>query len=210
MLLGFFLKGAAVGAVLALPLGPVGILCLRRTLLYGRLAGLVSGLGAAVGDMVFGVVAAFGLTFVSNWLLGYEAWLAAGGACFLLLLGGRALIAAPPTRRATPADRDSLFGDFVSTLLLTLANPFTLLAFLGIFAALGLGGARATLRHAAALVVGVWSGSLLWWLALTFAMAPLVANLSARNLAWINRGSGGILLLCGAGLLLALARHHIG
>jgi threonine/homoserine/homoserine lactone efflux protein len=209
MLLEFFIKGMAVGAAIALPVGPVGVLCVSRTIVDGRLAGLVSGLGAVAGDAVFGIVAAFGLTFVSNWLLGYEPWLAAVGALFLLVLGARAVLAPPPAARVAPPDPESLLGDFVSTFVLTLANPITLLAFLGIFAAIGLGGAHG-FGDAELLVFGVGTGSLLWWLALGFGVARFFSALQPRDLIWINRGSGGILLLCGAGLLIALARHHIG
>jgi threonine/homoserine/homoserine lactone efflux protein len=207
---GFFLKGMAAGAVIAVPVGPVGVLCVRRTIVDGRLAGLASGFGAAAGDALFGIVAAFGLTFVSNWLLGYERWLVAGAACFLLVLGGRAILSEPPAMRDTPRAPESLFGDFVSTFILTLANPITLLSVFGIFAFLGLGGGPATLGHAATLVLGVFAGSLLWWLALSFGVARVFSALRPRYLAWINRGCGGILLLCGAGLLLALVQHHIG
>jgi threonine/homoserine/homoserine lactone efflux protein len=208
--LGFFLKGLAVGAAIAVPVGPVGVLCVRRTIVEGRPAGLVSGLGAAAGDAVFAFVAAFGLTFVSNWLLGYQQWLTAGGACFLLVLGGRTLIAEAPAGGAARQDPENLLGDFVSTLVLTVANPITILALLSIFAAIGLGGAQATIGDAAMAVLGVFLGSLLWWLALGFGVARFVSALSARDLRWVNRGLGGILLLSGAGLLIALARNHIG
>src|SRR5712691_237532 len=87
MLLGFLLKGVLVGIIIALPTGPVGVLCIRRTILHGRLAGLVSGLGAASADAVFGVIAAFGLGFISELLLDYQGWLRLGGAGFLLYIG---------------------------------------------------------------------------------------------------------------------------
>jgi threonine/homoserine/homoserine lactone efflux protein len=210
MLLGFFLKGLAVGAVIAVPIGPVGVICVRRTILDGRLAGLVSGLGAAAGDALFGIVAAFGLTFVAKSLLGYGRWLTAGGACFLLVLGARALFARPLAARAAPPDPESLLGDFLSTFVLTLANPITLLTFLGIFAAIGLAGSHATLGDASMLVLGVFTGSLIWWLALAFGVARIFSALAPRDLAWINRTSGGILLLSGMALLIALVRYHIG
>ena len=84
MLLGFLLKGIVVGIVIAVPVGPVGVLCVRRTILEGRLAGFVSGLGAATADAIFGIIAAFGLTFVSDWLMSYEQWLRGAGGCYLL------------------------------------------------------------------------------------------------------------------------------
>jgi threonine/homoserine/homoserine lactone efflux protein len=210
MLLGFFLKGLAIGGVIALPVGPVGIICVRRTIFEGRLAGLVSGLGAAVGDAFIGSVAAFGLTFVANSLLGYATSLTAGAACFLMVLGLRALFARPSTALTGPPDPESLFGDFLSTFVLTLANPVTMLSVFGIFAAIGLGAAHATVGDGTMLVFGVFTGSLLWWLALSFGVARFFSALQSRDLAWINRCSGGILLLSGMGLLIALARRHIG
>lgn len=209
MLLEAFLKGVAVGAVIAFPVGPVGALCVRRTLVEGRLAGIVSGLGAAAGDTLFGIVAAFGLGFVSRWLLDYRSWLTAGGACFLLILGALAIFGEPPGGTA-PDDRRNLLGDFVSTFLLTLANPLTILVVFGIFAALGFAGAQAPLGHAAMLVLGVCAGSLVWWLALGFGVARFLSAMPLHVRKWIGRGAGGILVLSGAGLLIALARTHIG
>jgi threonine/homoserine/homoserine lactone efflux protein len=210
MLFVFLVKGVAVGAAIAIPVGPVGVLCVNRTIVDGRLAGLVSGLGAAAGDAVFGIVAAFGLTFVSSWLLGIRPWLALGGACFLLVLGGRAFVAEAPAGGGAPRGPDNLLADFVSTFVLTLANPITILALFGIFAAIGLGSTQTTIGDAAILVLGVFIGSLLWWLALGFGVARFFSALSVRDRKWINRGCGGILLLSAAGLLIALERNHIG
>ncbi len=160
MLLAFFLKGILVGLVIAVPVGPVGIMCVRRTIFEGKLVGLVSGLGAATGDAVFGIIAGFGLTVVSDWLLGYQEWLRAVGGCFLLWSAASSLLARPQAKLDSPPDPESLSWDYASTFALTLANPITILAFVGIFAAIGLSGAEATLGRAAILVLGVWVGSL--------------------------------------------------
>jgi threonine/homoserine/homoserine lactone efflux protein len=205
MLVAFFLKGVAVGVVIAVPVGPVGVLCVRRTILGGRMAGLVSGLGAAAADAIFGAVAGFGLTFVSDWLLGWEDWLRAAGGCYLLLIGGRALLADPRERTVAQHDAETLIGNFASTFALTLTNPITILAFLGIFAALGFSGKEATFAGAAALVLGVAAGSLLWWLALTTGAGLFFRSKEPHRLSWVNRVSGGILLLSGAALLASFA-----
>ncbi|MBV9378861.1 MAG: LysE family transporter, partial [Alphaproteobacteria bacterium] len=165
MLLIFLFKGVMVGVVIAVPVGPVGVMCVRRTIFEGREAGFISGLGAATADALFGCIAAFGLTFVSDWLIGYHQWLRIAGGCYLLYVGGRALLAAPEARRTSEPDTEGLLRAFLSTFVLTLTNPITILAFLGIFSALGLSGADATFARAAILVLGVWLGSLLWWLA---------------------------------------------
>ena len=209
MLLVFLLKGIAVGIVIAVPVGPVGIMCVRRTIFEGKLAGLVSGLGAATADAIFGFIAAFGLTFVSDWLIGYHQWLRIAGGCYLLYVGGSALLAEPEAKRSSEPNAEGLLRDFLSTFALTLTNPITILAFLGIFSALGLSGDDATFSRAAILVLGVWLGSLLWWLALTLGLGSLFRSFDARNLKWLNRASGFILLLSGAGLLIAPLVAHI-
>jgi threonine/homoserine/homoserine lactone efflux protein len=210
MLLLFLLKGIVVGAVIAVPVGPVGVLCLRRTIFEGKLAGLVSGLGAATADAMFGAVAAFGLTFVSNWLFDYEDWLRAAGGVYLLYSGGSALLSKPPDEIAEQSDPNTLFRDFASAFALTVTNPVTVLVFLAIFAALGLGGEQATLVRAAILVLGVWVGSLVWWLALSAGVGLFRRSIEPRHLAWISRGSGIILFATGAALLATVVLEHLG
>ncbi len=209
MLFYFLLKGIVVGVVIAVPVGPVGILCLQRTIFEGRLSGLVSGLGAATADALFGAVAAFGLTFVSDWLLDYEVWLRAGGGVYLLYAGGSALLSKPQDKIAEQSSPESLFRDFASAFALTVTNPVTILVFLAIFAALGLGGRQATLVHAAVLVLGVWGGSFLWWLALALGIGVFRRSIEPRHLAWISRGSGAILFASGAALLVTTVLKHL-
>ena len=210
MLLVFLLKGIAVGIVIAVPVGPVGVMCVRRTIFEGKRAGFISGLGAATADAIFGCIAAFGMTFVSDWLIDYHQWLRIAGGCYLLYVGGSALLARQENRQSSEPDAEGLLRDFLSTFALTLTNPITILAFLGIFSALGLSGADATFGRAAMMVLGVWLGSLLWWLALTFGLGSLFRSFEARHLKWINRASGTILLLSGAGLLAAPLIAHMG
>ncbi len=209
MLLVFLLKGIVVGIVIAVPVGPVGVLCVRRTIFQGKLAGFVSGLGAATADAIFGLIAAFGLTFVSDWLIGYQQWLRIAGGCYLLYVGGSALLTKPEAKSNSERDAETPLRDFASTFALTLTNPITILAFLGIFSVLGLGGEEATFGRAAVLVLGVWSGSLLWWLALSFGLGLIFRSFESRHLVWINRASGTILFLSGAGLLAVPVIKHI-
>jgi threonine/homoserine/homoserine lactone efflux protein len=204
VLLLFFLKGIAIGLTIAVPVGPVGIMCVRRTIFEGKLAGFVSGLGAATADAVFGIIAASGLTVVSDWLLAYQWWLRGAGGCLLIFIGGRSLLIEPEAKLASPPDPESLPWHYASTFALTLTNPVTVLVFLAIFAAVGLSGEAATFERAAILVLGVWVGSLVWWLALSFSIGLLVRSFEPRHLAWINRGSGAILLVSGATLLASL------
>ena len=204
MLLAFFLTGIVVGIIIAVPVGPVGVMCVRRTIFEGKIAGFVSGLGAATADAVFGIIAAFGLTVVSDWLFACQWWLRGAGGCLLLFIGGRSLLVKPQAKLASPPDPESLSWYYASTFALTLTNPLTVLVFIAIFAAVGLSGAEATLGGAAVLVLGVWVGSLLWWLALSFSIGLLVRSFEPRHMAWINRASGAILLVSGAALFASL------
>ena len=198
MLLIILLKGIAIGIIIAVPVGPVGVMCVRRTIFASKLAGFVSGVGAATADAIFACIAAFGLTFISDWLIGYQQEFRIAGGAYLLWIGGSALFA---SQEITPRSRrHAEFRDFISTFGLTLTNPITVIAFLAIFSAI-LPGEEATLDRAAILVLGVWLGSLVWWLALSFGLSSLFHSFGPRQLRWINRGSGTILFLSGAALL---------
>ena len=118
MLFVFLLKGIAVGIVIAVPVGPVGVLCVRRTIFEGKQAGFVSGLGAATADALFGFIAAFGLTFVSDWLLDYQHWLRLAGGCYLIYLGGAALLARHAAETHQKPDTEGLLRDYLSTFAL--------------------------------------------------------------------------------------------
>ena len=209
MLLAFFLKGIVVGVVIAVPVGPVGVMCVRRTIFDGKLAGFVSGLGAATADAVFGIIAGFGLTVVSIWLIDYQHWLRIVGGCYLLYIGGWAFAAEPPAGLESGRNPESLLSNFASTFVLAVTNPITVLAFLGIFTAIGLGGTQATFGRASILVLGVWVGSLLWWLALSFGVGQVRHSIERRHLGWISRGSGAILFFSGAALLATLIVSYL-
>ncbi len=208
MLIIALIKGIAVGVVIALPVGPVGVLCVRRTLFEGPTYGFVSGLGAATADAIFAVIAGFGVTIVRDFMLRYQDGFGAAGGLFLLYVGVKALVEVSDAE-PEPLDGEAYVSAFASTFALTITNPVTILAFAGIFAKVGVGG-EGDLGEMAVLVGGVFLGSLLWWLALSFGIAGLRRVLGGIRLKWINRISGAILTLSGLGLLgaalLALTR----
>ncbi|MDQ4027951.1 MAG: LysE family transporter, partial [Actinomycetota bacterium] len=140
MSVGLFLEGIVIGFAIAAPVGPIRVLCIRCTLAEGRISGLVSGLGAATADAVYGAVAALGLTFVAEFLMGGETWLRLIGGAFLVFLGVRTFLARPAERAAPDARRSGLPGAYASTFFLTLTNPTTILSFAAIFAGLGVAG----------------------------------------------------------------------
>lgn len=187
----WFVKGLAFGFVLAATVGPMWVLCLRRTLAQGAFAGFASGMGIAVADAIYGAIAAFGLTAVSGFLLAQGFWIGLAGAGFLLWLGARALLAAPLAIEPAPpggAPR-TLAAAFGTTLGLTLANPPTIIAFAAIFAALGL-GANASHGAAGLIVAGVFLGSASWWIILALAAGRLRNRIGPRLARAVNLVSG--------------------
>jgi threonine/homoserine/homoserine lactone efflux protein len=193
----FFLKGIAFGFLLAATVGPMWVLCLRRTLAAGTLVGLASGMGIAVADGIYGAVAAFGLTAVSSFLLGQGFWIGLAGAAFLLWLGAKTLLAQPAPiesgNGAADASGRDLAAAFLSTLGLTLANPPTILAFAAIFAGLGL-ASNADYAAAAVIVAGVFLGSAAWWLILAAGAGRLRTHVGPGLMRAINRVSGCTIL----------------
>lgn len=195
----FLLRGLVIGVSIAAPVGPIGALCIRRTIAHGRLIGFASGVGAATADGIYGAIAAFGLTVVSGALLGASGALRVVGGAFLLYLGVRTFMATP--QRA--AERSSVRGvmaAWATTFGLTLTNPATIFSFLGVFAGLGL-ASGAGVPAAIALVLGVFLGSAAWWLALALGVGSLRERLDQRALRWVNRLSGTVIALFGAGAL---------
>ncbi len=187
------ITGLVIGFSIAAPVGPIGVLCIRRTLADGRAAGLVSGLGAATADAIYGSIAGFGLTFISSFLLDQRLALRLLGGVFLCYLGVKTL-RARPAERVAAAEGKGLGGAYASTFVLTLTNPLTILSFAAIFAGLDLAGARASYLAAAILVAGVFLGSALWWLLLSGGVSIFRARLDVRALQWVNRISGAIIL----------------
>ncbi len=194
--MSLFWRGLIIGISIAAPVGPIGVLCIRRTLAEGRLAGLVSGLGAATADAVYGIVAGFGLTFVSNFLIAQQNWLRLFGGLFLCYLGWRTL-RAKPTDQSAELKQQGLLQSYLSIFVLTITNPMTILSFAAIFAGLGLAQGTASYRLAAFLVAGVFLGSALWWLTLSFGVGFFRSRLTPNWMIWINRGSGMVLLAFG-------------
>jgi len=189
----FALRGLLLGLSIAAPVGPIGLLCIRRTLAEGRVSGLVTGMGAATADGFYGAVAAFGLTVVSSFLLGQRLWVHIVGGAFLLYLGLRIVLAGPPDKAAV-VSRAGLGGAYASTVLLTLSNPLTILSFAAAFAAFGVAGSRSTYVSAALVTLGVFCGSALWWLILSGVVNVMRARLTERALLWVNRASGCLIL----------------
>jgi threonine/homoserine/homoserine lactone efflux protein len=188
-------RGAALGFSVAAPVGPIGLLCIQRTLNRGRLHGLAVGLGAATADALYGLVAGLGLAWISSAAEQSGPWLRLGGALFLLFLGARTL-RARPAGQAADAERSGIASTYAATVGLTLSNPATILSFSAVFAGLGLSKATGGAQAAALLVAAVFAGSAAWWLLLSAATSALRERLQP-HLRKINVASG--VLVCGFG-----------
>ena len=193
-----FFKAALIGLSIAAPVGPIGLLCIQRTLLHGKSIGFVSGLGAAAADGVYGAIGAFGLAAIMQFFVALSTPLAVGGAAFLGWMGLAMMRAGGASEAADPAaaapDVARPLRAFASVFVLTLANPLTILSFIAVFAAIGGAGAPDG-SGAFAMVLGVFAGSALWWFGLAFGVAALRHKISRPVLQQINCVAGGFLLL---------------
>jgi threonine/homoserine/homoserine lactone efflux protein len=190
-------KGGGIGVLVAAPVGPIAMLCIRTTLERGRLAGVSAGLGAAVADTIFAAVGAYGISLIGAVLVASESWLRLIGGIILIAFGiylGRKQpdIADAETREVPKG----LLADFAMTLVLTLANPMTVLTFIGLFAGItGLQGFA--LDTIPALLIGVLIGSAAWWLILSGIVGLIRHRIDNAAMLWINRGSGAAIVAFG-------------
>lgn len=192
----FFLRGLIIGFSIAAPVGPIALLCIRRTLTQGIFSGLISGLGAATADAIYGCIAGLGLTFISTQLIHYQLWLRIIGGVFLCYLGIKTIVSKPPEQAAI-ANNSNLVSAYASIFFLTLTNPITILSFATIFAGLGVASSSGNYLSAIILVLGVFTGSALWWLILCSTISLLRTTLTPHRLKWVNRISGLIIALFG-------------
>jgi threonine/homoserine/homoserine lactone efflux protein len=193
----FFLKSLFIGFVIAAPVGPIGVLCARRTLLHGRRAGFFSGMGAATADAIYGFIAAFGLTFVSGFLVEYQSWLRLIGGALLVHMGVKAFRALPVKKCELPRSARHYAGMYSSTFFLTLTNPMTILSFAAVFAGFGLAGIKGSALSSGILVLGVFLGSALWWLFLVVLFSLYGRRYHSHELVWVNRVAGAIITASG-------------
>ncbi|MDH4654861.1 LysE family transporter [Pseudomonas sp. BN606] len=188
-----FLKSVLIGLSIAAPVGPIGLLCIQRTLGHGARIGFISGLGAAAADACYGALGAFGIGAITSVFVALASPLALAGALFLAWMGMKMLRATPPERAASASDPVQALPAFVSVFLLTLSNPLTILSFVAIFATLS-GGEAMSGADGLVMVLGVFCGSALWWLALSLGVSMIRHRLGVRAIQWIDRTAGVFLL----------------
>lgn len=196
------LKGLLLGISIAAPVGPMGVLCIRRTLAHGRGHGLATGFGAASADAVYAWAAGAGLSILTSFLIGWQVAIRCLGGAFLIYLGIKTFFSKPSADQGDQQAPTGLVQSGVSAFFLTLSNPATILMFLGVFA--GISSEQTDILGVLSLVVGVFSGSMLWWGFLSQSISLLRRKFSAVGLTWVNRISGvcigvfGIVAVIGA------------
>ncbi|HWQ19014.1 MAG TPA: LysE family transporter [Methanotrichaceae archaeon] len=202
-----FLQSFLIGLSVAVPLGPIGLLCIHRTLANGRLAGLASGLGAATADALYAGLAGFSLSFISASLMVHSAGLELAGGLMLCFLGVK-IFTSNPVDASCKEERRSLLSAYGSTFILTLANPATILFFMAIFAGLGITGAGGDAFKGTIMVAGVFMGSAMWWLVLSLSFGQIKERLVAGKLFLFNRAAGILIFGIGLYAMLIPLLHH--
>jgi len=186
-------QGAAIGFLVAAAIGPIAMLCIRTTLERGRIAGIAAGMGVAVADTIYAAIGAYGISFVGAALSSGETWLKLVGGLVLIGFGIYLARKQPVTTAEEQEVPKSLTADFLMTLGLTLTNPMTILSFAGLFA--GVSGLRGfPLVEIPALLIGVFAGSAVWWVALAFVIGLIRHKISPTTMLWINRGSAAAII----------------
>ena len=207
--------GVMIGLAAAIPIGPVNLICIRRTLQFGSFHGFVSGLGAALGDGLFAAITGFGLTAVAQLIEGYSVILQLIGGLLLLSVGIRTYFAKPTPYpevklAANENGKSTLARSMASTFALTISNPATLFAFTALFAGLGaLAGDNPSFFSASFVVAGVFAGSAAWWLTLTTVVGLLHARIDDRVVRIINKVSGFAVTAFGVAVLGHLVVAHL-
>ncbi len=199
-----FLKGIVIGLMASIPLGPIGVLCIQRTLSKSHKSGFVSGLGAAATDMLFSAIALFSLSLVVSFIEhNIMAVKVIGGLC-VIIVGVKIFLTNPVIQiRRNRAGKDNLWHDFLSLLLITLANPVFILIFVALFAAFGI-SKEIGIVDGLFMILGVAVGGALWWFVLTFAVSLLRGRFRPRHMLWINRISGAVIVAMGAAAVLTI------
>jgi threonine/homoserine/homoserine lactone efflux protein len=203
--LELFLRGVLAGLAISIPVGPVNIFCIQRTLLKGRLTGIIAGLGAAAADTIYGSIAGFSISFIIGFLVRQLFWIRLVGGALLIVIGVAYYFKRPKSLAEERAQKDSPHSDVASAFLLTLANPTTVLSFLAVLAGLHLEEGRPWYLTMF-IVLGIFAGAMLWWVVLSLAASYFADRFNDRAVLWMNRIGG--LAIGGFGVLTMLLAHN--
>jgi len=200
---GLFIQGIIIGLTLAVPVGPISLVCIQRTVAGGRLHGIISGLGVATSDSFYAAVAFLGLTSVSGLIIGHQSQFRLLAGIALILVGIQVFRSVPAT--VSEGDgQEPYLQDYLSLLAIAAANPFTIIFFITILPGFGVVAQGTTLIAAVPFVAGIFLGSSVWWIILCGSLGSVRSRLGTGDLRWINRVSGTLIACFGAGMLLLL------
>lgn len=203
----FFIKGLMIGLLASIPLGPIGVICIQRTINKSRLSGFFSGVGAATADTIFAAIAGFSLTFVINFIEEKQRILEVIGGVIVILLGIKTFYTNPVTQLKRHKKKpNKLIEDFISVLLLTITNPFAIFLFVGMFATMGLAYNGENMGLSVITLAGVFLGGTLWWFTLSSLVNLFRKKFRLKQLWWINKISGAVIFLLGVLALINVAR----
>ncbi|PLX19821.1 MAG: lysine transporter LysE [Marinilabiliales bacterium] len=205
MELGFFIKGLIVGFLASIPLGPVGVLCIQRTINKGRFSGIISGMGADTVDSFFALVAALGLTFIINFIEEQQFFIQIIGGGVVVFLGAKIFYTNPVKQiRRHRRKKNKLIEDYFSVLFLTISNPLAIFLFVAAFAGIGIVSSKDNSLDSSLIVGGVFVGAMAWWAILTFFIDLFRKRFRLKQLWWINKIAGVILVIFGALAMLTI------
>ncbi len=205
MILQYIIKGIIIGLAVSIPLGPIGVLIIQKTIQKGRLYGFISGMGAAAADTLYATIAALGVSVVVNFIKAQEFYLQVAGSVFLIYLGARIYLSNPikQLRAQYRGGKRGMLGDFLSTFFLTASNPVTVFVFVGIFAGASVFKTEPRLQDHLVLVASVMLGCVLWWFSLSTIINIFRRKFRLKQLFRINKTSGIIIAILGFLALLA-------
>ena len=201
----FLIKGLIVGFLASIPLGPVGVLCIQRTINKGKYSGLISGMGAATVDMFFALVAALGLTYIINFIEEKQFFIQLIGGGVLIFLGTKIFNTNPIKQiRKHRRRKNKLIEDYFSVLFLTLSNPLAVFLFIAAFAGIGMVTSNDSSLKSSLIILGVFLGATLWWLTLTFLIDFFRKHFRLKQLWWINKIAGVLIIVFGVAAMLSV------
>ena len=200
----FIIKGLLIGISVSAPLGPIGVLCIQRTLNKGFKSGFVSGAGAASADIIYAIIAGFSITYISDFLIEYQTYIRIIGGAFLILVGIRISISNPAKQiRKLRVKGNNYYKDYITSFLITVSNPITILAFGAFFTAFDMIDKNVNNFDITIMIIAVFSGSLIWWVSLISIVTIFKTRIRLRNLLWINRITGILIVLFAAFVIIS-------
>lgn len=207
----YIIQGVLIGFVVAVPVGPLGLLCFNRALAMGAICGLFSGLGVASADALAASLVALGISFVPSFFTEHQVLLRLAGGVFLCYLGWK-IYGTKPKEQPGLGKVNGLVNAYATTFFLAISNPATILSFIAIFAGWHVPSLQGRYFATALLALGVFIGSLLWWIGLFIGMSVFRGKFNLRTLGWIHRVSGALILGFGVVVLLSLSplRQNLG